>query len=220
MTVALADSDVAAHAIALRGGHVLLVIEHQVRARIGELVERTGCDVTPEARVRIVRLRVTLETTLSAGHVQSLAIVDADADVTLRTRHAREHVLAMRKRLRRAARESEDPRARGEENRDHDRDPLHRTPHVRPSCTSASRRRRSVGDADASIAIAAFHGPLVQPSATSAHGHTRPSPRSWSGSTSSTSLLAVSAYGSAIRAVPRAPVQPASPTPSRRSSAP
>ena len=112
-------------------------------------------------------------------------------------------------RLRTIVREAEHAGARSESgDHERERDTLHLVPHARPSWASASSRLRSSGDACASTAIAACHGPQLRLSATSAHGQTRPRPRSRSGTTDCEPLDAASANGDAIRAVARAPVQP------------
>ncbi len=180
MLVAFADADVAPHAVAVRRGHVRAVIEHEVVAGLRQLGERGRRHVARETRMRVVRLGMTLDAGRVGREVQRAAVVVADPDVAPRTRHAGERVLAVRERLRAVVREPEDAGARGERRErrgdDRERDAPHRAPHVRPSWTSVSTRRRSVGDAEASIATAACHGPPVQLSAASPHGHTRPRP--------------------------------------------
>jgi hypothetical protein len=69
--VALGDADVAAHAVAARGRRVLLVIEHEVRARLDELGDRIRRGVTAETRPRVVRFRVAREAARVAGNMQA-----------------------------------------------------------------------------------------------------------------------------------------------------
>ena len=179
MLIAFGNADVTAHAIALARRCVLRVIEHEVRARVGELADRVRGGVTVEARMRVVRFCVARRARRRVGEMQRAAVVAIEPGMTRRAWHAGDGMRAMRERLRTVMREAEYAGACGESgDHERERDALHFVPHVRPSCASTSSRLRSSGDACASSAIAACHGPQLRLNATSAHGHTRPNPRS------------------------------------------
>jgi hypothetical protein len=133
VVVAVGDADMAAHAIAAGRRGVLPVIEHEVIARFGELGQRARGRVTAEARPLAVGPGMTGRARGVVRKVQG-ARRGFDARVAARAGDPGGRVLAMRKRLRLAAREPEHTGARGERQAgDDEAAPPHREPQRRPS---------------------------------------------------------------------------------------
>ena len=68
--IAFGDTDVAAHAVALRPPEVLTVIEAEMSTRFEELLARCRSRVACQARIRVVRLGVTADAGRIVGEVQ------------------------------------------------------------------------------------------------------------------------------------------------------
>src|SRR5688572_25261139 len=117
----------------------------------------------------------------------------------------------------------EDPRARGEDDREEQqRDPLHRLlSNEYDSRASACTSERFSGPDDPSMPAAASHPPPDrQPIEPSAHGQSSPRPRESSGITSSSSVPTRRPHFNGKAASARAPVHRPRPKSTRRASRP